>query len=300
MAIAPGASATATSPLQVNGEILAVRRAGDYFVIVFAAPGVAQRTKPGHFAAVAVGGHPTAMLLRRSFSIHQVDTSGALGGTVEIVVDAHGPGTKWLVERKPGDSIDVIAPLGRPFSLPKEPTACVLVGGGYGSAPLFMLADQLRERGCRVDLVLGAATASKLFGVVDGRRRASTLHITTDDGSSGTQGRVTEVIEPILDRHDGQVIYGCGPMPMLAAIAGIAQRRGIASQCAVEEAMACGVGVCMTCVLPVVGTDGVTRMVRSCTDGPVFFGEDVRWNDVGTVPADCLGAPEASAPKARS
>jgi len=80
-------------------------------------------------------------------------------------------------------------------------------------------------------------------------------------------------------------------MPMLAAIAGIAQRRGIASQTAVEEAMACGVGVCMTCVLPVIGADGVTRMVRSCTEGPVFFGEDVRWADVGTVPDDCLGAP---------
>ncbi len=279
--------------LQVKGEILTIRRAGDYYVIVFAAPGVAQRTRPGHFAAVAVGGQPTAMLLRRSFSIHQVDTAGALGGTVEIVVDAHGAGTKWLVERKPGDSIDVIAPLGRPFSLPKDPVSTILVGGGYGSAPLFMLADRLRERGCRVDLVLGAATASKLFGVVDGRRRASALHVTTDDGSMGTKGRVTAVLDRILDDYDGQVIYGCGPMPMLSAIAEIAQNRGIASQTAVEEAMACGVGVCMTCVLPVRGTDGITRMVRSCTDGPVFFGEDVRWSDVGTVPTDCLGAPIA-------
>lgn len=291
MSVDSGTASGATGPLQVRGEILTVRRAGDYFVIVFAAPGVAERARPGHFAAVAVGGQPSAMLLRRSFSIHQVDTAGAMGGTVEIVVDAHGPGTKWLVERKAGDSIDVIAPLGRPFSLPKDPVSSVLVGGGYGSAPLFMLADRLRERGCRVDLVLGAATASKLFGVVDGRRRASSLHVTTDDGSMGTKGRVTAVLDRILDDYDGQVIYGCGPMPMLAAIAGIAQRRGIASQTAVEEAMACGVGVCMTCVLPVIGADGVTRMVRSCTEGPVFFGEDVRWADVGTVPDDCLGAP---------
>ena len=259
-------------PLQVRGEVLAVRRSGDYHVLVFAAPGVAELTAPGNFVAIAVGG-------------------GALGGTVEIVVDAHGPGTKWLVDRDQGDALDVIAPLGRPFSLPKDPVPCVLVGGGYGSAPLFMLADRLRERGCRVDMILGAATESRLFGVVDGRRRASTLTITTDDGSLGTRGRVTDVLGGILDQHGGQVIYGCGPMGMLAGLAEVASQRGIVSQCAVEEAMACGVGVCMTCVLPVVGSDGVTRMTRSCTDGPVFFGDQVRWDEVGTVPADCLGAP---------
>ncbi|MFA7265262.1 MAG: dihydroorotate dehydrogenase electron transfer subunit [Candidatus Nanopelagicales bacterium] len=282
-------------PIQVRGEVLAVRRSGDYHVLVFAAPGVAEATAPGNFVAIAVGGQPTAMLLRRCFSIHRVDTAGALGGTVEIVVDAHGPGTKWLVERSVGDPIDVIAPLGRPFSLPKDPVPCVLVGGGYGSAPLFMLADRLRERGCRVDLVLGAATESRLFGVVDGRRRASSLAITTDDGSLGTKGRVTDVLDRILDDHGGQVIYGCGPMGMLAGLAKVARERGIVSQCAVEEAMACGVGVCMTCVLPVIGSDGVTRMTRSCTDGPVFFGDQVRWESVGTVPPDCLGAP-VSAP----
>jgi len=74
-------------------------------------------------------------------------------------------------------------------------------------------------------------------------------------------------------------------------LAKVAEQRGIVSQCAVEEAMACGVGVCMTCVLPVVGKDGVTRMTRSCTEGPVFFGDQVRWDAAGTVPADCLGAP---------
>lgn len=287
-------SAARTGPQQVVGEVLAVRRAGDYFVLAFAAPGVPEVTSPGHFVALAVGGSPSAMLLRRCFSIHHVDPSGALGGTVEIVVDAHGPGTKWLVERRRGDALDVVAPLGKPFSLPKEPVSCLLVGGGYGSAPLFLLADRLRERGCRVDMVLGAATESRLFGVVDARRRTSSLTVTTEDGSAGTKGRVTDVIDGLLDVHGGDVIYGCGPMGMLAAVATIAQRRAIASQCAVEEAMACGIGVCMTCVLPVIGADGVTRMTRSCAEGPVFFGDRVRWNDVGTVPADCLGAPRTA------
>ena len=143
-------------PLQVRGEVLAaVRRSGDYHVLVFAAPGVAELTAPGNFVAIAVGGQPTAMLLRRCFSIHHVDTAGALGGTVEIVVDAHGPGNKVA-----GGSCARRCPRRdctsrRPFSLPKDPVPCVLVGGGYGSAPLFMLADRLRERGCRVDLILG-------------------------------------------------------------------------------------------------------------------------------------------------
>ena len=82
-------------------------------------------------------------------------------------------------------------------------------------------------------------------------------------------------------------------MAMLRAVTEVAAARGVAAQCAVEESMACGIGVCMTCVLPVVGDDGVTRMVRSCVEGPVFPGDRVRWDDVGTVPADAVGAPGA-------
>ena len=95
-----------------------------------------------------------------------------------------------------------------------------------------------------------------------------------------------------MDRVDAAVVYACGPMPMLSAVADIAAERRAHSQCAVEEAMACGIGVCMTCVLPVVGEDGVTRMLRSCVEGPVFRGDRVRWRDVGTVPPDTLGAPQ--------
>ena len=94
----------------------------------------------------------------------------------------------------------------------------------------------------------------------------------------------------ILERTKAEVIYACGPMGMLSAVAALAPHFGAHSQCAVEEAMACGIGVCMTCVLPVVGDDGVTRMVRSCVEGPVFRGEQVRWGDVGTVPTDTHGA----------
>jgi dihydroorotate dehydrogenase electron transfer subunit len=170
-----------------------------------------------------------------------------------------------------------------------------LVGGGYGSAPLVALAGALRARGCRVDMVLGAATEDRLFGVPEARRVASSVSVTTEDGSAGERGRVTDVLPDLLARTLADVVYACGPMGMLRAVSALAGSYGVDCQCAVEEAMACGIGVCMTCVLPVVGEDGVTRMVRSCVEGPVFRGDLVRWDDVGTVPADAYGAPAAGA-----
>jgi dihydroorotate dehydrogenase electron transfer subunit len=144
-------------------------------------------------------------------------------------------------------------------------------------------------------MVLGAATSDRLFGLLEARRATSSLAVTTDDGSAGTKGRVSDVLPAVLDRTGSDVVYACGPMPMLRAVADIAAARGLPSQVAVEESMACGIGVCMTCVLPVVGDDGLTRMLRSCVDGPVFRGDRLRWDALadgaGTVPADAVGAP---------
>ena len=130
-----------------------------------------------------------------------------------------------------------------------------------------------------------------MFGALTARRTGRSATITTEDGSLGARGMVTDMLDQVI--HDGRtdVIYACGPMPMLRQITVLARRYDIPVQAAVEEAMACGVGVCMTCVLPVVGSDGITRMVRSCVDGPVFRGESVRWDDVGTIPFDAFGAP---------
>lgn len=280
-----------TGPLQYQAEVVATRRVGDYQVLTMTAPGIPERAKPGHFAAVAIGDERSGMLLRRAFSIYRVERKGAAGGVLELVVSAHGPGTVWLTQRRRGDVLDVIAPLGRPFVLPKEPVAAVLVGGGYGAAPLFWLAEKLKERGCRVDLVLGAANKDRLFGVLEAKRIGSSLVVTTDDGSEGVRGTVTKVLDKVMAAHDSDIVYSCGPMGMLAAVTEVAAGRGAHSQTAVEEAMACGIGVCMTCVLPVRGADGVTRMTRSCLAGPVFNGHSVRWSEVGTVPSDCLGAP---------
>jgi len=277
--------------IQVTGEVLGLRRAGEYHVLTLTAPGIAELTRPGHFVALAVGGPDSSMLLRRAFSIYSVQSRGVYGGTLEIVFATHGRGTEWLSRLHRHDQVDIVGPLGRPFALPKQPVSCVLVAGGYGSAPMFSLADALRARGCRVDVVLGASTESKLFGVLEAKRITASLTITTEDGSVGERGRVTDVLPAVLARTDADVVYACGPMGMLSAVADVAAQHGAYSQCAVEESMACGIGVCMTCVLPVIGDDGVTRMLRSCVDGPVFRGDRVRWSDVGTIPEGTVGAP---------
>lgn len=279
------------TPVQVRGEVLSIRRVGEYHQLTLVAPGVAEQVRPGHFIALSVGGETTAHLLRRAFSVYRTQDRGVYGGTVDIVFAEHGAGTRWLSRVRQHEFLDVVGPLGKPFALPKEPVGCTLVGGGYGSAPLFTLAEQLRERGCRVDFVLGAATETRLFGVLEAKRMSQSVAVTTEDGSLGDRGRVTDVLPALLGRTASDVVYACGPMGMLAAVADLAARFGAHSQCAVEEAMACGIGVCMTCVLPVVGDDGVTRMVRSCVDGPVFRGDRVRWTEIGDVPADTWGAP---------
>ena len=273
-------------------EVLDNRRVGEYHVLSLTAPGIAETARPGHFVTLAMGGEESSMVLRRAFAIHQIASRGVYGGTLDIAVSVQGRGTTWLAARRRHDVVSLVGPLGKPFSLPKQGVSCVLVGGGYGSSPLFLLAQDLRERGCRVDMVIGASTEASLFGVLELKRLASSLTITTDDGSAGVKGRVTDVLEQTIDRAGADVVYACGPMPMLAEVARISTKRRVYSQCAVEEAMACGIGVCMTCVLPVVGDDGVTRMVRSCVDGPVFRGDRVRWKDIGTVPSDAFGAPE--------
>jgi dihydroorotate dehydrogenase electron transfer subunit len=285
-------------PVQVRGEVLSIRRIGAYHVLTMLAPGIAEHTRPGHFVALGVGGEDSSMLLRRAFSISQVAERGVYGGTVEIVFAVHGRGTAWMSALRTHDPVDVVGPLGRPFALPKEPVVATLVGGGYGSAPLFMLASRLRERGSEVNFVLGAATEPRLWGALDAKRMSNHVTITTEDGSVGERGLVTDVLPAMMDRTGTDVVYACGPMGMLRAVSEIALARGAHSQCAVEEAMACGIGVCMTCVLPVIDDDGVTRMLRSCVDGPVFRGEAVRWDAVGTVPADTYGAPVLAPPAA--
>ncbi len=202
-----------------------------------------------------------------------------------------GRGTRWLAERRTHDPIDVVGPLGRPFALPRDPVSCLLVGGGYGSAPLFALADQLRSRGCRVDFVLGAASGGPAVRRARPRGGPASPPRSPPRTARWASAAGSPTCSPRSSMRPAPT--WSTPADRWACCAGDhAGRAGTTSRCdAVEESMACGIGVCMTCVLPVVGDDGVTRMVRSCVDGPVFRGDAVRWDDVGTVPVDALGAP---------
>jgi dihydroorotate dehydrogenase electron transfer subunit len=276
--------------VQLSSEILSVQRVGEYSQFTVVAPQIAARFKPGHFVAVAVGGENTSMILRRAFALCGAKPRDTLAGTIEFVVAEHGPGTKWLVQRRAGESLDVVGPLGNPFPVPTAPTRAVLVGGGYGTAPLLPLAQTLLGSGSEVEFVVGAATAARLYGELAVKRMVGRVTVTTDDGSAGEKGLVTDVLPETIERINAEIVYACGPMGMLRAVGDVARQRAIRAQVAVEESMACGIGVCMTCVLPVRGADGTSRFVRSCVDGPVFDALNVRWNDVGKLPADLLGA----------
>ncbi|MEJ5915728.1 iron-sulfur cluster-binding protein [Pseudokineococcus sp. 1T1Z-3] len=302
---APPALSTAAV---VDAPVLAAEPVGAYTRLVLDAPAAAAAARPGQFAACSTG--DSGMLLRRSFSIAAVD-AGA--GTVTLVVAAAGPGTARIAALRPGERLSVVAPLGQPFSLPPEGEGVVLVGGGYGAAPLAWLGRALRARGSAVDLVVGAGDARRLLAhdvptaaSGDADAPVDRLHVTTDDGSAGQRGRVTDALAPVLAEHGARHVLACGPMVMLRAVHEVAARGGAATQLATEESMACGVGVCMTCVLPVVGADGATRMLRACTEGPVFDGRALRWDAIGAaapgrpagvgaqVPADAVGAPRAA------
>ena len=282
-------SEAAAGPVQVRATVLTLRRVDAYHALTLVAPAIATRFRPGQFVTVAVGGPETSMLGRRAFVVHDVRPDH--GGTVELVFEALGPGTRWLAALRARDSLDVVGPLGRPFPVPKNPSRCLLLGVGYGSVPLFTLATKLTGRGSSVDFLLGGQSADRVFGALTARRSGRSATITTADGSLGARGPVTAMLEQVIREARTEVIYASAPVPVLRDVTALAARYAIPVQASVDVPMACGIGVCMGCVLPVTGTDGITRIVRACVDGPVFRADLVRWDDMGTIPFDALGAP---------
>ena len=269
------------SAAQLLAPIVSNKKVGQYHQIIINVGDLANLCKPGNFVAINVGGDSSSMILRRAFAISRVSVNSTFGGTMEIIAAPHGQGSKWLCAQGEGVVLDIVAPLGTAFGIPTQPVPVLLVGGGYGSAPLFGLAEVLNARGCRVDMLLGASTASKIYAPMEGKRAVNSMRIYTEDGSMGQAGRVTDPIAEIIKDLDIAVVYSCGPMAMLSAITKITDSLSVVHQCAVEEAMACGIGVCMTCVLPVENEDGTVSMLRSCIDGPVMDGSKVQWSLVG-------------------
>lgn len=267
---------------QMTATVLSNKRVGQYHHILLNVGELVRHCRPGNFVAISVGGDNSGLILRRAFAISRVSDRG--DGTMELIVAPHGAGSRWLCAQNENAPLDIVAPLGRPFGIPTTPVQTLLIGGGYGSAPLFGLAEVLKSRGCRVDMILGASTASKIYAPLEGKRSVNSLKIYTEDSSTGITGKVTDPLAQLISDGQVDVIYSCGPMGMLSAISSISQKSDVVHQCAVEESMACGIGVCMTCVLPVRSDDGTIAMLRSCIDGPVMDGSRVQWHLVGQTP----------------
>ncbi len=231
---------------------------GRYFALVLEHGGQMQAVRPGQFVEVLVEGSRDVML-RRPISVHDVDEER---GTLSLLVQIVGNGTRKLAELKVGDKLNLVYPLGHGFTSDLRPqTSALLVGGGAGIAPLLHLSKVLKGRGVDCTILLGGRTA-ELIPVRDEFAPYGRVCIATDDGSLGHKGLVVE--HPAFgESYD--MIYTCGPTPMMKAVARSAAQRGIRCEVSLENMMACGVGACLCCVTD---TDQGHRCV--CKDGPVF------------------------------
>lgn len=246
-------------------------------------------------------------MLRRPFSLAgRRDTTD--GVELDLIHRVVGVGTGWLAELRPGDPVDILGPLGNRFTLPAPNGVGILVGGGVGIPPMLYLAEALAKAQREAIAFCGAVSrdlvpltvsvhsppadsVEPLPQVEEFARNGIPSVVTTDDGSYGFRGLVTQALERYLDavsvtgapRHP--IVYTCGPEPMMKRVAGIAAAQGLECQVAVERAMACGMGTCQSCCIrvrkpdpskpPLVGRDWCYRL--ACTDGPVFRGAELLW-----------------------
>lgn len=219
---------------------------------------------PGQFVQVKTSSATT--FLRRPISIHDVDIAN---NTISLLINRNGDGSNSICDTTEGDSLNLIYPLGNGFSLPDGTSKSILlVGGGVGVAPLLFLGIKLRELGHNPQFLLAARTAADVLRL-DEFKKYGTVYVSTDDGSLGHKGLVTQ--NSILNDHHN-LIYCCGPMPMMKAVADICKKHNIDCQVSLENTMACGVGACLCCVEKTVRGN---RCV--CTDGPIFNITELTW-----------------------
>lgn len=222
--------------------------------------------RPGQFVEVRVDRSPTT-LLRRPISINHVDRAR---NELWLLVHEIGDGTRALGRLAAGDTVNCLLPLGRGFSLPAVPGGRhLLVGGGVGTAPLLFYGDALRRLGCEPVFLLGARSGGDLLQLGD-FRRIGRVETTTEDGSAGCKGFVTQ--HPVLSAERFDAIATCGPKPMMVAVARYAAENGIPCEASLENSMACGLGACLCCV-----EDTTEGRLRVCTEGPVFNINRLEW-----------------------
>jgi len=250
-------------------KILRRTNVGPYVRLRVHAPRIAREANPGQFIHVKAIGEQ-APFWRRPFSICRVK-----GQAIELLIKPRGIGSTLISQLPLQAALDIIGPLGHGFTQTAA-DQWILVGGGYGTAPLLFLADRLRAKKQKVHLLHGARCEKDLFVHFPRPSKKSTITCATDDGSKGHHGKVTEVLIKLLRKHQGSIqIAACGPRGMLAEVARLAHDFNVSAQVSLEETLACGIGVCNGCVIKVQG-----QYRRVCHDGPVFFAQDVEWKHV--------------------
>ena len=224
--------------------------------------------RPGQFVEIRVKG-ADGVMLRRPISIHDFDSVKC---TMTLLVHIVGDGTKALSQYSIGDKVDVVYPLGNGFDLKEAGNRPLLVGGGVGVAPLFLLAKELKAIGAEPVFLLGAKTANGLLRINE-YQAVCKVDVATEDGSLGVKGFVTNHPDLSIDglRNFTSVLQ-CGPTPMMKAVAAKATEAGDKCFASLENMMACGIGVCLCCV-----NDTVNGMKRVCADGPVFNVKELKW-----------------------
>ena len=218
----------------------------DHYLLLLRNEPLARTGLPGQFINLRIRNRED-LLLRRPFSIGKTLPEQSSIGVVYRIV---GKGTITMKDLKPGEAVDLLGPLGKPFSLPERPVSCLLIGGGVGIAPLWGLADQLSRNGNRVTALLGFRSSQFLFGVDLFEASGAEAIVTTDDGSFGLKGFVSDHLEGTLKRGFDRV-YVCGPSLMLKAVIPMIRKARIQGEVSVEERMGCGFGVCLSCVVNV-------------------------------------------------
>jgi dihydroorotate dehydrogenase electron transfer subunit len=244
------------------------------FRLTLFSPLISQKAKPGNFVHIRVctSDYP---LLRRAFSIHAVDKHKK---SFDILFRVIGEGTQILSTVNPGATLDILGPIGNNFTLPRKSNEIILVAGGMGIAPLWFLLTHLKDKEfdpARITFLYGTRTKGELLYLEKFKKIKVRLILTTDDGSKGEKGLVTDSFLRELKKrkqdHSNLTIYSCGPQMMLAKMSDLAKDFNLPCQISLETHMACGVGACWGCVVK--SSDGTYR--RVCADGPVFDAREV-------------------------
>ncbi len=230
-------------------------------MIEISCPEIAQEALPGQFVNVKVTKH-TAPLLRRPFGVAAVDKEK---GSFCLIYRIIGEATHMLMELEAGDELDIVGPLGHGFDLGAAKP--LLVGGGTGLAPLHYLAMGFGAG--KTDVLMGGRTATELFWTELYKDLSANVFTTTDDGSLGTKGTVMALLPELL-QQGYDVVYVCGPVPMMKAVAAACAEAGVKCQVSLEKYMACGLGACLSCAC-----EGIGKRLKVCKDGPVFWAEEV-------------------------